>query len=159
MSDTRDETEDERADRNWNEILQEVRATQTGTQILAGFLLAVAFQPGFADIGELERALYLCLVILAGTATLLGVSPVIMHRLLFRQRQKRRIVEIGSRLLLVMLVIVSLLVSGVTGLIFDIALGRTAGVVALCAMLAFAAAAWVLLPRIGRRWARDSGPR
>ncbi|TPX04580.1 sodium:proton antiporter, partial [Schumannella luteola] len=32
--DGRDETEAERLDRNWNEILQETRVVQTGTQIL-----------------------------------------------------------------------------------------------------------------------------
>ena len=41
--DGRDETPYERADRNWNEMLQELRVLQTGAQILAGFLLALAF--------------------------------------------------------------------------------------------------------------------
>ena len=43
--DGRDESPNERLDRNWNEMLQELRVTQTGTQILTGFLLAIAFQP------------------------------------------------------------------------------------------------------------------
>ena len=37
-------------DRNWNEMLQELRVTQTGTQILTGFLLAIAFQNRFTEL-------------------------------------------------------------------------------------------------------------
>src|SRR6185437_4460296 len=39
------ETARERVNRRWNEILQETRVTQTGVQILFGFLLSVAFTP------------------------------------------------------------------------------------------------------------------
>ena len=46
-ADGRDETLNQRLDRNWIEILQELRVTQTGTQILTGFLLTIAFQPTF----------------------------------------------------------------------------------------------------------------
>ena len=35
--DGRDETQNERMDRNWYDLLQELRVTQTGTQILSGF--------------------------------------------------------------------------------------------------------------------------
>lgn len=38
------ETTAERIDRNWNEMLQELRVAQTGVQILSGFLLTLPFQ-------------------------------------------------------------------------------------------------------------------
>ncbi|GHH82114.1 hypothetical protein GCM10018781_66450 [Kitasatospora indigofera] len=44
-TDGRDETPQERADRVWSEMLQEVRVSQTGAQILFGFLISVAFMP------------------------------------------------------------------------------------------------------------------
>ena len=34
----------EKLDRNWGDILQELRVTQTGNQILFGFLLILPFQ-------------------------------------------------------------------------------------------------------------------
>jgi Family of unknown function (DUF6328) len=40
----RDESRDEQLDRNWDELLQELRVTQTGVQILTGFLLTLPFQ-------------------------------------------------------------------------------------------------------------------
>ncbi|MFT4211104.1 MAG: DUF6328 family protein [Microbacterium sp.] len=148
--DGRDETPNERSDRNWAEILQELRATQTGTQILTGFLLAVAFQPAFASLAPPELVFYLCLVTLAGLATLTGLAPVIMHRQLFRHRQKARLVRIGNAFLLTMLGIVSLLVAGVVAFVFDVTVSRAAGAVALVVALVLVAAVWLAAPRLGR---------
>ena len=46
-------------DRNWNEMLQELRVTQTGTQILTGFLLAIAFQNRFSELDRFQHGIYL----------------------------------------------------------------------------------------------------
>jgi hypothetical protein len=97
-SDGRDETPNERADRNWNELLQELRVMQTGTQILTGFLLAVAFQPRFTDMDEFQRDLYVVLVGLAALATILALAPVGMHRAFFGLRRKPELVKIAARI-------------------------------------------------------------
>ncbi|GAA1828005.1 hypothetical protein JOF54_001982 [Microlunatus capsulatus] len=57
--DGREESPNQRLDRNWIEILQELRVTQTGTQVLTGFLLAVAFQPRFDDLETYQQRIYL----------------------------------------------------------------------------------------------------
>src|SRR6478735_1694710 len=93
--DGRDETPTQRADRNWGEVLQELRVLQTGTQILTGFLLALAFQPTFADLSGGQRAFYLVLVVLAALATIVALAPVALHRALFQQRLKREVVAYG----------------------------------------------------------------
>ena len=46
MDPQRDETSAERMDRNWSELLQELRVTQTGVQLLSGFLLTLPFSHG-----------------------------------------------------------------------------------------------------------------
>ncbi|MCX6501814.1 MAG: DUF6328 family protein [Microbacterium sp.] len=150
----RDETSEERADRNWSEILQELRAVQTGTQILTGFLLAVAFQPAFAELATQERLAYLGLVVLAGIATIVALAPVIMHRMLFRQRQKERLVRIGSGCLIALLAVVSALVAGVTAFIVDVTVDRTAGVITLAVAMVIVGAVWFVVPRLGRPRAR-----
>ncbi|MFE6965149.1 DUF6328 family protein [Agromyces sp. NPDC057679] len=149
--DGRDETRVERLDRNWGDILQELRAVQTGTQIITGFLLAAAFQPRFAELDDYELTLYLVLVALAGLATVLGFAPVILHRQLFGRQQKDRLVHIGNRMLFGLLAVVSLLSAGVTSLIFDVAVGRVAGYIALGAALAVVIVVWVVVPAIARR--------
>lgn len=147
--DGRSETPNERADRNWNEILQEARVTQTSTQILGGFLLAVSFQPRFTELDEYQMTLYLILVALAGLATALGLALVMLHRRYFGKHKKVRVVRIGSRLLSANLVVVALLAAGVTSLIFDFAHSRTAGLIALFAALLITGGLWALLPVFG----------
>lgn len=148
--DGRGETENERADRNWVEILQELRVAQTGTQIITGFLLAVAFQPRFADLDTYQLTLYLTLVGLAAIAATLGLAPVSLHRRLFGKRQKKHVVRVGNRLLLADLIVVALLVAGVSSLIFDFAVSRTAGFIALGVSFAIVLALWVLVPRLAQ---------
>lgn len=147
----RDETPGERLDRKWNDILQELRVVMTGTQLITGFLLAVAFQPKFAELEQYEVILYLGLVVLATTATMLGLAPVILHRQLSGQKQKERVVRIANGLLLTLLVVVSLVAAGVAMLIFDVTVTREAGWVAGAISFVLLLLFWIVVPRIGRR--------
>jgi len=147
LDDGRDETPNERSDRNWNDILQELRVALNGTQLIGGFLLAVAFQPRFEELDGYQLTLYLILVTLAGLATVVGLAPVTLHRTLFRRRVKDRIVRTGNRLLIAHLIVVALLVIGVTGLIFDWSVSRAAGIIALVVGVIVLVALWVVLPR------------
>ncbi|MCS0498023.1 DUF6328 family protein [Protaetiibacter mangrovi] len=148
--DGRDETEAERLDRNWNEILQETRVVQTGTQILTGFLLAIAFQARFAELDGFQEAVYLVLVCIAVVATLLALTPVSMHRALFRRRAKKRLVATGNVLLVLTLLAVLLTLSGTALLVFDIVAGRAAGFTAGTVALVLGLLAWFLAPGIAR---------
>src|SRR4051795_3185385 len=65
----RHETRAERSDRNWNELLQELRVTQTGVQLLTAFLLSLPFQQRFATITTGQKVVYLVTVLLAVSAT------------------------------------------------------------------------------------------
>lgn len=149
--DGRSESPNERADRNWNELLQELRVVQTSTQILGGFLLAVAFQPRFTELDDYQLRLYLILVGLAGVATILGLTPVTMHREYFRQGKKSGIVRTGSRLLELTIIVVAALAVGVTSLIFDFTVDRTAGLIALGAGFVVVLLLFTLVPRLGIR--------
>jgi hypothetical protein len=122
-SDGRRETETERMDRNWNELLQELRVTQTGTQILFGFLLAIAFQPRFADLDDFERGVYLVLIGIAAVTTGLALAPVAVHRGLFRKRRKRAVVQTAHVLLRITLVGVALVLVGTVLLVYDVMVG------------------------------------
>src|SRR6478752_6931348 len=90
--DGRSETVNQRADRNWNELLQEFRVFQTGTQIVAAFLLTLPFQQRFRELPPFDVVVYIVLVLLAVLTTLLALTPVALHRLLFRRRMKERLV-------------------------------------------------------------------
>ena len=135
-NDGRDESKDERSDRNWNEILQETRITQTGTQILSGFLLTIVFQPRFATLSPFQHNLSLGLVFAATLTTALALTPVYLHRLLFRRHEKTTLVSYGHRLISCALVGLVVVMVGTVLLIFDVANGLNAGTIAAVAALA-----------------------
>lgn len=141
-----DETETERLNRRWNELLQELRVIQTGTQILTGFLLALAFQPRFTELNQYQLTIYLTLVACAVITTILALTPVSLHRTLFKQGAKDDIVEVADRVMKVTLVPVGLTVIGTVVLIVDVVAGREAGWIAGGVTLAGIVCAWVLLP-------------
>lgn len=145
--DGRPETEEQRADRNWNEILQELRVTQTGTQIISGFLLTIAFQQRFTRLDSIQVGFYLALVFLAAACTLLGLGPVALHRELFRHHGKIETVELANRMLRTTLVLVGLLTCGGVAFIFDVTLGLTAAVVAGVAALVLMVSLLAVFPR------------
>ncbi|MBW8762564.1 MAG: sodium:proton antiporter [Microbacterium sp.] len=157
-ADGRDETPNERADRNWDELMQELRVMQTGTQILTGFLLAVAFQQRFTDLDTLQHDLYIVLVALAAVATILSLAPVGMHRALFGRRRKPELVRLAARIVRIDLFVIGLLTAGVTTLIVDFTVDRTTGVVTLVLSLLTVLALWVWLPFAVKRRSRSEHP-
>lgn len=138
----RHETLDERMDRNWDELMQELRVAETGIQILTGFLLTVPFQQRFALLDSYQRALYLALVVLAVLATALIVAPVSLHRLLFHKKLKSELVAAANRLARTGIAVLALVMSGATLLIFDVVSGRVAGLVAGGTTLTVLVACW-----------------
>jgi len=144
--DGRDETENERLDRNWNELLQELRVIQTGTQILTGFLLTLAFQQRFTDLDAYQIDTYLALVIVAGLTTVLALAPVSLHRALFRKKAKAEVVRIANRILKATLVAVGVTLVGTIMLVFDVVVSRQAGIIAGLATLVVIVIAWLILP-------------
>lgn len=94
----RDETEDERADRMWGDLIQEVRVAQTGVQILFGFLLTVVFTPRYTTLSDTNQTLYIVTVVLGSAATGALIGPVALHRLVSGRRIKAEAVTWASRL-------------------------------------------------------------
>jgi hypothetical protein len=146
LPDGRDESAPERADRNWNEVLQELRVMQTGTQILTGFLLALAFQPAFSDLNDGQRAVYLALVVLSALSSIVALAPVALHRMLFQQRAKTQVVAFGHAALVAALVTVSVLLVGVVGFVFDVVVDGAAAIVAVIALTLVVLTLWLAAP-------------
>lgn len=151
VNDGRRETESERSDRNWADLLQELRVLQAGTQILTAFLLAIAFQPRFTELDPFQLGLYLTLVSVSILTTVVSLLPVSAHRILFQHLVKEATVRIGDRMLKAVLVGVSLTMIGTAMLIFDFVLGHTAGLIAAGAITVITLALGLILPLIVRQ--------
>ncbi len=146
MSDGRDETDEERLDRKFDDLLQELRVMQTGAQLTAGFLLTLPFQSSFQDLDDFATGLYLALVLLAALTTALVMAPVAIHRRLSGQHVKERLVAAAHRIAYGVLACLALLVSGMVMLIFDVVVDRTYAVVAAAGVAAVIVVLLVVLP-------------
>ncbi|MEU2564575.1 DUF6328 family protein [Streptomyces longispororuber] len=148
---TRNETPLERADRNFGELLQELRVTQTGVQILFAFLLTLAFTPRFPSLDSVQRHTYVVTLLLAVLAAALFTAPAAVHRTLFQRGAKPLIVRVSSKLAAVGLGVLVLALTGSVLLVVDVAAGRTEGVIAGVATFLVCTGLWGVLPRaIGR---------
>ncbi len=147
----RNETGTERLDRNWADLLQELRVAQTGVQLLTGLLLTIPFQARFADLVPYQRAVYLTTTGLSVLATGLLIAPVILHRVLFRRHARLELVSAGQRFAITGLATLGFAIIGVVHLIFDVVVGLIAGILAAVVALLVLAALWVVLPVVIRR--------
>lgn len=143
----------QRADRNWIELLQELRVMQTGVQVLTGFLLILPFQAGFADLDGYQRTVYLTLLAASVLTTTILTATVSLHRALFRRRLKISVVYTGDRLARVALAALGLTLTGTALFVFDVVIGRVAGAIAGGAVLVMIVALWILVPGWLRRHA------
>ena len=123
---------------------------QTGTQILTGFLLALAFQPAFGDLSGGQQTFYLVLVVLSALTSIVALAPVALHRVLFQQRAKSEVVSFGHAALITSLATVSVLLVGVVGFVFDVVVAGDAALVAIIVLAMVVIALWLVAPLVLR---------
>lgn len=146
--DERNESPSERLDRNWNELLQGLRVTQTGIQILFAFLLILPFQARFDVLEGRQVHLYVVIVGLITASTFCVITPVLIHRMLFRRRAKDELVRATNKLTIVGLGLLGAALVCATALVVDVVLGRTAGYITAALCTVSLLGLWVVLPRI-----------
>jgi ABC-type multidrug transport system permease subunit len=150
-----EESEEERWQRNFNELLQELRVAQTGVQILFAFLLTLVFSARFRELNAFQKDIYLVALLSAAGSVSMIIAPVAYHRMLFRQRRKPEIVRTGHRMASVGLAF--LLVSMVSSvyLVVDFILDATTAAVVTTVIGLWFVLWWGVLPWLRRD--RDSG--
>lgn len=142
----RQESESERLDRNYGELLQELRVSQTGTQILFAFLLTIAFSPVFDDADDVTHSVYAVTLVLCAVATALLIAPVAMHRTVFRRGLKEQLVTLSNRSALVGVYVLLLAVTGALFIALDTVMPRSLAVTVSGAVAALMLGLWVALP-------------
>lgn len=154
----RNETEEERADRMWVELIQEVRVAQTGVQILFGFLLTVVFTPKYEQLASTDQAIYIVTVVLGACATGALIGPVSLHRLVSGRQVKPQAVRWASRLTFVGLVLLLAAMTSSLLLILRVATHDSYVGYLVAAVVAWYVVCWFLLPLRVRRRYTSRGP-
>jgi putative flippase GtrA len=153
----RDETTAQRLDRNYGELLQELRVAQVGVQILFASLLTVVFSQRFSTISSLQRGTYVVALLAAACSVALLVGPVAFHRIVFRHSQKDDLVRVAHRMALGGLTCLAVAIVAAVLFILEQVLGRTpalwysAGVAAVFVVL------WLVIPLVSRARERIDG--
>ena len=134
----RRETELGRVDRNLAELLGELRVLATGVQVLFAFLLTVPFSARFGRLTSGERYLYLVVLIAAAAAAGLLIAPSALHRLLFRQGDKPRLIQIANQMAIGGIACLAIAMTGILALISGEVFGWvTGGIVGAFALVFF----------------------
>jgi hypothetical protein len=115
-----DEDEAQRLDRELIELLNELRVVMPGVQVLFGFLLTVPFQARFETIDDFQRIVYFVTLVLVAASAACMMAPSAFHRLTFRGRDKPYLIEFGTRLTIVGMVLLALAMNGAILLLADI---------------------------------------
>ncbi len=147
----RDDTPAQRLDRNYSELLQELRVAQTGVQFLFAFLLTLPFQNRFTVLNGGQRGLYLSVLLLTAAAAALLIAPVAYHRIVFRQHVKGRLVRATNRFALAGLVLLAAAITGAVLLVTSVLAGGVATTLIVTATAAFFVVFWLVVPLLGRR--------
>jgi hypothetical protein len=142
----RDDEPAARLDRNYSELLQEVRVAEVGVQVLFAFLLGIAFQPRFAEVDGFQRTVYIVTLLLSAVAIAVLIAPVAFHRLTFRRRLKDDLVNIASRLALVGITVLLLAVLGSVLLVCDWVVNRAVAITITAILALGVGALWFGLP-------------
>lgn len=142
----RDETPEERLDRNYGELLQELRVTQTGTQILFAFLLTIAFSRPFAEADDVVHTVYAVTLVMCAVATALLIAPVAVHRVVFRQGLKEQVVALSNRFALAGVYVLLVAVTGALFIALTTVMPRPTAVLVSAAVALLTVGMWLVLP-------------
>jgi hypothetical protein len=142
----RDETPEERLDRNLGELLGELRVILPGVQVLFAFLLVVPFNQRFGDVSTFQKYLYLGTLIFAAGASACLIAPSIHHRITFRTQDKEFIVMRANQLIIWGGVLLAIAMTGAIWLITGYLFGDTITAVAALGVAVMFALLWYGMP-------------
>jgi hypothetical protein len=151
VSDSRQETPEQRDDRNLSELVQELRVAGLGVQVLFGFMLSLPFSNRFGQVSEGQRDLYLTCVMLSAVAIVLLSGPVAYHRLVFRRGMKERLVRFANLLAILGLTAVGGAVLAAVLLVTWYVVGPLAGGLVTGVIGVTAGGLWFAVPLVSRR--------
>jgi Family of unknown function (DUF6328) len=149
------ESEQQRWQRNFTDLLQELRVAQTGVQILFAFLLTLPFSNQFPKTSQFQRDVYVVALVSAAGAAAMIISPVAFHQALFRRGRKPELVRFAHRMASGGLAFSLVSMVSSVLLITDFILGRAVALVITGAVAVFFLTFWAVLPYLRRNWGDD----
>jgi hypothetical protein len=142
----KDESHEERLDRELVELLNELRVALPGVQVLFAFLLTIPFTGAFADLSDLQRDVYFATFCATIASTAFLMAPTAYHRLRWRRYDKERMLRIANRTAIAGIVGLALAICGAAYLIADVLFGASGSAATVVAVAALLGGLWFALP-------------
>jgi hypothetical protein len=152
------ETDKERADRNFTELLQSARVAVTGVQVLFAFLLTVPFTQRFVNMREFDRWLFYVALVSAAIASICYIAPANQHRMLFRQGLKEKLVRRSNYYGIIGALALALSMTAATMLVVDFLFESALAWVTAGGLALLVAWAWFGQPAFNRVGRSDEPP-
>ncbi|MFL5867381.1 MAG: DUF6328 family protein [Thermoleophilaceae bacterium] len=142
----RPESEEERVDRNLQELLGELRVALPGVQVLFAFLLVVPFNQRFVKVTDFQEKVYFVTLLCTAAASAFLIAPSVHHRIAFRQQDKEWLVLTANRLAIVGLTFLAVAMTGVIMLVTDVLFGAPVVAAATAVVALLFGVLWYLVP-------------
>ena len=146
----RNETPHERLDRNLTELVGELRVALPGVQVLFAFLLTVPFNQRFGQVSSFEETIYLITLLSTAAATGLLLAPSALHRIQFRQDDKKHIVSAANRYAIAGFAALLVAVTGAVLLVTDVLFEASTVTVTLVVLASLYLTLWFGFPLVRR---------
>jgi hypothetical protein len=150
------ETDKERYERNFADLLQELRVAQTGVQILFAFLMTLPFSSGFDKVNAFQKDVYVIALLAAAAAAATLIAPVAYHRVLFQRGRKPELVRSAHRMASLGLVFMLVAMVSAVLLITDFILDRWLALLLSGLTAVWFLLLWLILPLLRRDDRDDS---
>jgi hypothetical protein len=151
-----EESVKERIDRELIELLNELRVALPGVQVLFAFLLVVPFSNGYDRMTAGQKDIFFATFVSTALATAFLIAPSANHRILFRQRDKERLLVRSNRQAIAGLAFLALSVTGVVALITDVIFESLIATLTAAGVAIVLVVLWFALP-IYRRFTTPGG--
>jgi hypothetical protein len=141
-----DESSAEQLDRNMIELLNELRVSGTGIQVLFAFLLIVPFNTGYKRMSRFDKIDYFVALLSIASAAMMLIAPSVHHRLLFRHHQRAFIVRTANQAAIAGMGLLALGLVSILVLISNLVFGTVAAIVVGVIAGALLGGIWFLVP-------------
>lgn len=155
---TAEQLDAEQLDRNMIELLNELRVSGTGVQVLLAFLFVVPLNVGHRRFSAFDRIDYFAALLFIAAVAVMFIAPSVHHRLLFHHHQRAYIVATANRAAIAGLGFVAIGLVAILALISNLVFGVMAAVCVAVGAAALLSGFWFASPLWRRRLAAVERP-
>lgn len=129
-----------------NEMLQELRVLQQGSQILAGFLVLLPFSDGFSKIASFEKWVYIVAFIASVISLICFSAPAAQHRVERPLRHRLKFKRLSTRIIIAGTIALSVALISTTQLVLNEVIGGSWSYIGTAIIGLLITIVWWLIP-------------